>query len=234
MIRNLMFDADGTLWDSAPPVTDSWNEVLKKYPETAHIRITAQDMYRYMGHTMIELCCKMLPIPDDAEAAACGMQGDPGHLCPALTPARRREIMQECMDFELEWLEQHSGVFYPRVRETLEALKAAGCRLFIVSNCQDGYIQVLMRQGRLEALIEDFESYGRTQEDKAANIRRVMARCGLKPEETVYVGDTAMDEAAADGAGIAFWHASYGFGTADHPAAVLKAFEALPGLAKAR
>ena len=48
--------------------------------------------------------------------------------------------------------------------------------------------------------------------------------------DAVYVGDTAGDEAAARGAGIGFIHASYGFGRAEAPDAVLRRFTELPNV----
>ena len=46
MIRNVIFDVDGTLWDSARQVTAAWQEVLDRHPETKDVKITVDDMYR--------------------------------------------------------------------------------------------------------------------------------------------------------------------------------------------
>ena len=43
MNKGILFDVDGTLWDSAAQVAESWNEVLARYPHLG-VRITAQDM----------------------------------------------------------------------------------------------------------------------------------------------------------------------------------------------
>ena len=32
MNKGILFDVDGTLWDSAAQVAESWNEVLARYP----------------------------------------------------------------------------------------------------------------------------------------------------------------------------------------------------------
>ena len=47
MNKGILFDVDGTLWDSAAQVAESWNEVLSRYPRLG-VRITAQDMYDNM------------------------------------------------------------------------------------------------------------------------------------------------------------------------------------------
>ena len=41
---------------------------------------------------------------------------------------------------------------------------------------------------------------------------KLMDRCGLTKNETIYVGDTAGDKEAAQFAGIKFLYAAYGFG----------------------
>lgn len=66
---------------------------------------------------------------------------------------------------------------------------------FIVSNCQEGYIEELIRRYSLKDYIKDFEDYGRTGFGKADNIKLLVSRNSL--EYPVYVGDTAMDQKAA-------------------------------------
>ena len=62
------------------------------------------------------------------------------------------------------------------------------------------------------------------------NILLLLKRNGIKAEDAVYVGDTAMDEAASRRAGIRFVHASYGFGEAERPDAVIREMAELPGV----
>lgn len=89
-IKNLIFDVDGTLWDSSSSVAASWNRVLQRYDETKHIHLTQQDEYRFMGHTMTEIAEMMLPgLPD----------------------ARRTEIMDSCMADENAYLMSHPENF---------------------------------------------------------------------------------------------------------------------------
>lgn len=226
MIRNILFDVDGTLWDSAARVGECWTAVLQEYPETRGMVQYKEDIYRYMGHTMDEIARQMMP---------------------QVSEPKRSEIMDRCMEEENAYLRLHSGVFYTGLSDTLYTLRELGYRLFIVSNCQIGYIETLLQCGayRLEklygnanddslstgafssdttytnALFTDIECYGHTKKPKGENCRLLMERNALLPEETIYVGDTRMDEEAAEKAGIRFIHAAYGFGEAEHPAAVL-------------
>ena len=122
MKKGILFDVDGTLWDSAPQVTEAWNDILASCPDAGRT-ITVEDMYQYMGRPMDEISRMMLPHLEDK---------------------RRWEIMERCMEYENEYLLTHPGALYPGVREALCRL-AGEYELYIVSNCQDGYIQVLMQ-----------------------------------------------------------------------------------------
>lgn len=52
--------------------------------------------------------------------------------------------MDELCEFENGYLEEKGGVLFPKLRETLEQLKEK-YRLFIVSNCQNGYIEAFIK-----------------------------------------------------------------------------------------
>ena len=208
MKKGIIFDVDGTLWDSAKPVAESWTLMLERsYPELARI-ITSDDMYRNMGKTM------------DAIGA---------DLFPGLAPDKRDEVMDACMRYENEYLADHPGVTYPNMKETLAALSRE-YGLYIVSNCQEGYIEALMAACGIASYISDTECFGATGRPKGDNIRLVMERNGL--EKCLYVGDTAMDQEAAGKAGIPFVFASYGFGQASGADAVIGSLAELPRAVK--
>ena len=208
MKKGIIFDVDGTLWDSAKPVAESWTLMLeRRYPELARI-ITPDDMYRNMGKTM------------DAIGA---------DLFPGLAPDKRDEVMDACMRYENEYLADHPGVTYPNMKETLAALSRE-YGLYIVSNCQEGYIEALMAACGIASYISDTECIGATGRPKGDNIRLVMERNGL--EKCLYVGDTAMDQEAAGNAGIPFVFASYGFGQASGADAVIGSLAELPRAVK--
>ncbi|MFR3320025.1 MAG: HAD family hydrolase [Lachnospiraceae bacterium] len=95
-------------------------------------------------------------------------------------------------------------------------------KVFIVSNCQSGYIELFLKKTGLAPYVTDTECFGDTGMKKAENIRLVVARNGL--QLPVYVGDTKGDEEAAHAAGVPFVHAAYGFGRAGQPEAVIETF----------
>lgn len=199
----IIFDLDGTLWDSTQAVCDIWNIVIER-ERGIPSRLTRQDICDLMGKTMADI------------AAA---------IFPDLSLPERTALMDLCGEAENDHLRVHGAILYNGLEETLKTLSCHH-RLFIVSNCQDGYIQAFLEAHKLEKYFSDIEMYGRTGMPKWDNIRLLMERNGLT--KAVYVGDTAGDESAARKAGIPFIHAAYGFGTAHGPDAVIHAFSQLP------
>lgn len=186
MKKGLIFDLDGTLWDSVDSVAASWN-IMAERILGKKMNITNEQLSGYMGKPMDEF----LTIFDDIEEE------------------QARQLLDQCMNYELEYLHEKPGILYPNVREVLEALNKE-YRLFIVSNCQVGYIETFLEVMKMESLFEDFEDYGRTGLPKGENIKILMERAGLL--EAVYIGDTQGDYEATIVAEIPFIHAAYGFG----------------------
>ena len=200
----LLFDLDGTLWDSAPSVTEAWNEVfLREAPFLPPL--TVEDVHGVMGMTMKEI----------------------SQVLYADVPLKRRdEIFDQCCKYEVEYLYTHCGVLYPGFRPVMEALRARGYQLAIVSNCQLGYIDAFLASSGAADLFADYEEWERTGLIKGENIRLVMRRNGYS--KGLYIGDTKKDQEASLLAGIPFIHAAYGFGTAENPDGVIRALTELP------
>ena len=200
----LIFDLDGTLWDSAENVAVSWNMIFQKEDPSLPL-LTADDIHGVMGLTMREI--------QDV-------------LQPGLVSERRDEVFAKCNRFEVEYLLEHGGTLYPSLRETLEILHAQGYPMAIVSNCQCGYINAFLKSSGVAALFQDFEEWERTGLPKGENIRLVMER--NHAARAIYIGDTRKDQEAAQLAGIPFIHAAYGFGAVSEPEGVIHHLSDLP------
>lgn len=87
----------------------------------------------------------------------------------------------------------------------------------------------LPRGARHGALLPRHACPGDTGLDKAGNIRKVLAEAGHP--RAFYLGDTDGDERAARLGRHPFVHAAYGFGRAERPDAVLERVSDLPALA---
>ena len=202
----IMFDLDGTLWDSAQEVAESWNEVLLR-ADPSLPELTADDIHGVMGMTMKEISQVMHP---------------------AMNPEMREQVFGECCRYEVDYLYSHPGRLYPALRETLEELRGMGYELAVVSNCQTGYVKAFLHSSGTGDLFLDYEEWERTGLPKGENIRLVMERNGYG--KGIYVGDTRKDEEAARAAGTFFIHASYGFGKTEKPDGVIRSLAELPDL----
>ena len=206
MPDGILFDMDGTLWDSAESVAVSWTDTVSRFPEAKRV-FTVEDIHSIMGMTMREISFHFF-----------------GHL-PELT---RRKVTRECFEEECAYVAKHGGVLYPKLYETLLRLREIA-PLFIVSNCQDGYIEAFFAYHGMSELFTDYEDHGRTGLDKSDNLRLLIERNGLKAP--VYVGDTMGDYRSCVEADVPFIHASYGFGQVPGVPSIAS-FDELPDLIK--
>lgn len=200
----IMFDLDGTMWDSAVGVAASWNEVFRE-ADASLPALTAEDVHKVMGMTMKEISQVLQPTMD---------------------PATREEVFERCCRHEVDYLYDHPGDLYPGLQETLDALRSMGYELAVVSNCQLGYVKAFLHSSGLGDRFIDYEEWERTGLSKGENIRLVMERNGYR--EAIYVGDTIKDQEAAKAAGIPFIHAAYGFGETVEPEGVIRDITELP------
>ncbi len=189
MKKGIIFDMDGTLWDSADNVAVSWNIAMEKFGYRRQ-PLTGKDISSVMGKTMDKI----------AEILFADLEEGP-----------RKELLDCCCEEENEYLRQHGGILYPDIRETMEVLKKSDYHLYIVSNCQAGYIEAFLDYYKLWDMIEDIECFGNNGKPKGENIADLAHRNQL--DKAVYVGDIQGDYDATMEAGLPFIHAAYGFGT---------------------
>ena len=209
MKKAIIFDMDGTLWDSADNVAESWNIAMKEWGYERE-PINEADMQRVMGKTMDQI----------AEILFDKVEGE-----------ARADLLAHACKVENDYLREHGGVLYPEIRETMEKLKE-DYRLLIVSNCQSGYIEAFLDYYKFHDLVEDIECFGNNNKPKADNIALICERNNIAKEDAVYVGDIQGDYDSATAAGVKFIHAAYGFGTINTEVEKIRAFNELPEVMK--
>lgn len=200
----IIFDLDGTMWDAVDGILLTWNRVAANHPECRKEPISPEELSGCLGLPMTEI-------------------GE--RLFPNAAPALQQALLDECCALENAYLSEHGGILYPKLEETLLILKEK-YKLFVVSNCQKGYIESFLKAHKLEKCFDDIECWGNNLLPKGENNKLIMERNHVT--RAVYVGDTAGDEESARVAGIPFVFASYGFGEAKAPDYVLTAFAKLP------
>jgi len=195
----LIFDLDGTLWDTSESCAPAWNRVTQMLGIVAR-QVTADDVRSVAG------------LPHDE-----GVR----RVFPMLVAPDVERISKLTMVEDNRALAETGGVLFPGVSELVPRL-SADVPLFIVSNCQAGYIEVFLKTSGLGAFFVDFECWGNTGQTKAQNVRAVIDRNRLW--SPWFIGDTEGDRAAARDNGVRFAHAAYGFGTVTDSDARLEAF----------
>ena len=206
---NLILDIDGTLWDTTEIVAEAWNDAVYDVGLDQLGRfITADMLKKEFGKPMDEIIDDLFP-------------GQPKSKQIEILDAvkvRESDAVNTCSD----------SLAYPGVIDAIKALSNT-YKLYIVSNCQDGYIPMVMNKLGIKAYISDYECFGATGLVKAANIELIIRRNNLSKADTYYVGDTYGDYKSSCEAGIDFIHASYGFGAMpdDYTGHFVSSFEEL-------
>ena len=184
---SLIFDLDGTLWDTSAACAAAWNRVLARLG-IRYREIIAADVRAVTGLAHI-----------DAIRAA----------FPDLSP---HDIARLSAQTEIEdnvAIAAEGGQLFAGVREAVPRLRAS-VPLLIVSNCQRGYVETFLGTSGLGTSFIDFECWGNTGKTKTANVYALIQRNRLRAPWLV--GDTEGDRQAAHENSIPFVHAAYGFG----------------------
>jgi len=201
-VDSLVFDLDGTLWDTRPAFTlqaSFWNDVIRRYG-FAFREITERDLRRLAGRSH--------------EARVREVFG-------ALSNDQVAAITSETRADDHSMRDALLSSVYAGVALGLKALSRR-YSLYIVSNCESRYIEKFLELPQLGALFMDFECRGNTGRSKAYNLRSVIRRNGLRAP--AYVGDSQGDQTAASLCQIPFVFATYGFGSCNAPTWWIDAF----------
>ena len=186
--ESLIFDIDGTLWDSRALVAEGYNLQLMQ-EGFQNLSISVDDLKPLFG--------KVLPEIADI------LFGD-------LPKEERMPLIRRCAATQDQYLKNNPcHVGYPQVVETLEELSSR-YRLFIVSNSEQGYPELCMEKLGLTPFIQGHLCFGDTGTSKGKTIRTLMEKYNIK--NAAYIGDTQGDYEATLEAKIPFIWASYGFG----------------------
>jgi len=158
--------------------------------ELGHLQITEDALKAMVGHTQLQIFAKLFQ----------GLNG-----------AQTEELKKLCKVFQAEFIRELGGKLYKGTIEKLEKLHQQNKQIFIVSNCEKGYIDLFLNQTKIDFIV-DVECWGNTGKMKSENIDLVISRNYLSKQKCIYIGDTQGDFDAAKKSGIDFIYANYGFG----------------------
>lgn len=194
---SIIFDVDGTLWNSTDIVARSWTDYLKQV-ENIDITVTSERLQSLFGMLLSDIAAVIFAEYPKEEQL---------RLVDACNEAEHRALEEEC------------APLYEDLENVLKQLSAK-YPLFIVSNCEAGYIEVFLRATGFGSYFKGHLCPGDTGNAKAENITQIAKDYDLK--NPVYVGDTMGDFNACEKAGVPFIFASYGFGDVPAPYASIQ------------
>jgi phosphoglycolate phosphatase len=192
--KAVIFDADGTLLDTLQDLADSMNSTLAHFGFPVH----ETDKYKYfVGDGMENLVRRALPDSFKTNPVAV---------------SECSEMMRQI--YGRNWKEKSRP--YPGIPELLDALTERGIIMTILSNKPDEFMQRVIKEllpsWRFEIVMGERPSVPR-KPDPASALE--IAEClRIKPENFLYLGDTATDMITANAAGMFAVGALWGFRTA--------------------
>jgi phosphoglycolate phosphatase len=182
----ILFDLDGTLVDSLPDITVALNHALEIHAFPTH---SASDIGRMVGDGVHELMTRALPSGNDAMIDS---------------------MVRTYRDYYDQHLTDHTRP-YARVAETLAALgprpmaiatnkPGRQARAVVTSLALATYFFSVVGQGDLE----------RRKPDPLI-VEALCRRAKISKRRTLFVGDSRVDAATAEAAGVDFCLVNYGY-----------------------
>lgn len=188
MKKAVIFDLDGTLLDTLEDLRDSLNHALeaKGYPANS-----TEEVRRKVGDGLAKLVERAVPQgTGEAEQAA---------------------VLEIFKPYYAEHCREKTRV-YDGMMEVLEELKGRGVKLAIVSNKADGAVKTLSEE--FFPGVMDFscgEKEGVRRKPAPDTALEAMKALGVTAGEAVYIGDSEVDLATAENAGMECVSVTWGF-----------------------
>ncbi|OAN71729.1 phosphoglycolate phosphatase, bacterial [Rhodobacteraceae bacterium EhC02] len=192
-LKAVIFDLDGTLIDSAPDIAAGVNKYLS---DNGWPTLDVATIEAFIGHGPRRLILDVfahIGHPDDDASVDRAHQAYLANYRES--PAART-------------------VFFPDVRADLELLAKSGLRLGICTNKPDEMTGRVLAALGIAHLFEAAIGADAVPDCKPhpGHLQAVAARMGLANGDYIYVGDTVVDQATAQAAGVPFYVVPWGGG----------------------
>ena len=188
----VMFDLDGTLFDTAAEIAESANRTLIDYGLAT---VSEQQVRDWIGHgtgwMMTQAWSAVAGVPDAAAWP---------------------QVMKTFIAHYFECAGTLSRP-YPDVMETLAELKQLGVKRAIVTNKETRFTQRILEKHAVQDAFDQVisgDTYSVKKPDPTA-IYNCMQTFGVAAGECLFVGDSRIDVATAKAAGVMCWAVPYGY-----------------------
>ena len=176
-ITTVLFDFDGTVFDTVEGITKSIQYALRKHGRDAAL----EELRCFAGPPLVDKFMEVYGVT-------------------------REEAEQLVTDFRERYVPigVYESSPFPGIRELLEALRAAGKKLVIATSKPQAMAALLLERAGLRELFDVVVGSGGgvNNDAKWQIVTRAMELCGAKPENCVLVGDTKYDVEGARKCGI--------------------------------
>ena len=193
----ILFDLDGTLVETAPEIMDAVNDTLRRFdlPE-----VSQQQVNDWIGHGTLELLIQALAFSSRK----------------TVSEVRASEQLRSMTTEYNGFYEQRCGTrsrLYPQVRDTLQALRALGVKLAVVTNKESRYTRVVMDVHHLTELFDAVVCGDTlpTKKPDPTGVQHCLSRFEVACSRALFVGDSSIDVATARNAGVGVWVLPYGY-----------------------
>lgn len=182
----LIFDMDGTLWNTANTTLKSSNQIADKYEEVKSF--TIDTINNGMGLSFKDNVVNYFPYLDKDKGS---------------------KYLNELIGNTIRLIDEDGTDIYDGVIDVIKKLSKE-YKLAIVTNNNNEYVELFFKVSGLESYFTDYLGAATYNITKAEAIKIIMNR--NNESDSYYIGDIKKDLDSAREAKCTFIHAKYGFG----------------------
>ncbi|OEH86292.1 hypothetical protein BHU72_13785 [Desulfuribacillus stibiiarsenatis] len=194
MIQHMIFDLDGTLFETERIAVPAFVDTFKKLRDEGLFdgEMPKEETFlRMFGLTLNDIWNKLLPSTDQ----------------------QTKDIADRYMgQFEKDYIDKGNGKLYDGVLETLNELRSRGIQIFIASNGAKEYVDYVLEKMGIEQVITKAYSAGEYQTvSKVDLVAQLLKDNQLNPTDTWMIGDRSSDIEAGQKNHLRTVACAYGF-----------------------
>lgn len=185
-LKTVLFDFDGTVFDTVEGITKSIQYALRKHGREEPL----ERLRCFAGPPIVEKFMEVFGLSEP-------------------------EAEQHVIDFRERYVPigLYESAPFPGIKDLLIGLRAVGLTLGIATSKPQYAAEILLRNAELDACFDVVvgSGSGLNNEQKWEIVTRAMGLCGSGPENTVLVGDTKYDAIGAARCGISCVGVAWGY-----------------------